>query len=48
MKIRNPIYLPYALIVAALVGYANYNGWSVLHAFAARSWMPSAPHTQHK
>ena len=48
MKIRNPIYLPYALAIVVLLALANHNGWSVLQTIAARTWQHTAPNTQHK
>jgi hypothetical protein len=48
MKIRNPIYLPFALFLAAYVALANHNGWSPLQTLAANTWQHLNPNTQHK
>jgi hypothetical protein len=48
MKIHNPIYLSLALILAAFVGVANHNGWSLLDTVASRTWQHFNPATQHK
>jgi hypothetical protein len=48
MKIRNPIYLTFALILAGYVGLANHNGWSLIYAAASHTWQRSNPSTQHK
>ncbi|HZQ48382.1 MAG TPA: hypothetical protein VFC07_15300 [Verrucomicrobiae bacterium] len=48
MKIRNPIYLPFAVALAVYVGLANHNGWSLIQSLASRAWQHSTPNTQHK
>jgi hypothetical protein len=48
MKIRNPLYLAFALAMTISVAVANHNGWSVLPSLALRAWQPSGPNTQHK
>jgi len=48
MKLRNPIYLTFALILAAYVSLANHNGWSLLYSVASQTWQHSNPATQHK
>ncbi len=48
MKLRNPIYLPFALALAVYVGLANYNGWSLVQTVASQTWRHLAPNTQHK
>ncbi len=48
MKIRSPIYIPYALAVVILLALANHNGWSVIHSIASRTWQRTDPNTQHK
>ncbi len=47
MKIRNPIYLPFALALTLYVALANHNGWSLVQSVAARTWH-AGPSTQHK
>ena len=48
MKLRNPIYLPFALAVVFFLMLANHNGWSLVQALAARTWQRTVPNTQHK
>jgi len=48
MKIHNPIYIPFALILAVYVVLANHNGWSLYQSFAANTWRHFTPNTQHK
>ncbi len=48
MKIRNPIYLPFAVAMAVLVAVANHNGWSFVQSLASQTWQRSNPNTQHK
>jgi len=48
MKIRNPIYLPFALALAVYVALANHNGWSLIQSLASHTWQRSYPNTQHK
>ncbi len=48
MKIRNPFYLPFALLLAGCVAVANHNGWSLFESVAARTWRPHGPMTLHK
>jgi hypothetical protein len=48
MKLRNPIYLAFALSVTVLVALANHNGWSAMSALSAGTWRHFNPSTQHK
>ncbi|HWW00924.1 MAG TPA: hypothetical protein VNZ64_14605 [Candidatus Acidoferrum sp.] len=48
MKLRNPVYLPFALAVTLLVAMANHNGWSVVQSLASSTWQHLNPSTQHK
>ena len=48
MKIRNPIYLPFAVAIVIFLALANHNGWSLVQALASRTWQNSNPSTQHK
>ena len=48
MRIRNPIYLLFALLVSGYVATANYNGWSLVQSIAAQTFRRLAPNTQHK
>jgi hypothetical protein len=48
MKLRNPIYLSFVLVIAGMVALANHNGWSAVHSFTAGTWRHVFPSTQHK
>lgn len=48
MKLRTPIFLPFALALAFGLAMANHNGWSLVQALAARTWQRTVPNTQHK
>ena len=48
MKLRNPIYLAFALAVTLMVAFANHNGWSVIEGMGSRTWQRLYPSTQHK
>jgi hypothetical protein len=48
MKIRNPIYLPFALALAFYVALANHNGWSLVQSVGSRTWQHVIPNPQHK
>jgi hypothetical protein len=48
MKIRNPIYLPLALLLSAYVALANHNAWDPLKSLATHTWQHLNPATQHK
>ena len=48
MKIRNPLYIPFALALVIFLALANHNGWSLIQALAARTWQHTGPNTQHK
>jgi hypothetical protein len=48
MKIRHPVYIPFALAVVVFVAAANHNGWSLIHSVALRAWPRSTSATQHK
>ena len=48
MKIRNPIYLFFALLMTAYVAWANHNGWSLVQSVGSRAWQHLTPNTQHK
>jgi len=48
MKLRNPIYLTLALVLATYVGLANHSGWSLIYSVASHTWQRSNPATQHK
>lgn len=48
MKIRNPLYLPFALALIVFLALANQNGWSFIHTLASRTWNHGNPNTQHK
>jgi hypothetical protein len=48
MKIRNPLYLLFALLVSGYVVAANYNGWSLVQSVAAQTVRHLSPNTQHK
>jgi hypothetical protein len=48
MKFRNPVYVPFALLVAILLGLADHNGWSAVQSLASRTWQRFYPSTQHK
>lgn len=48
MKIRNPIYLPLAVLTVLWLALAHHRGWSLLNLVAAQTWQRSALNTQHK
>ena len=48
MKIRNPVYLIFAVVMTLYVAVANHYGWSAIPALAARTWQHTDPNTQHK
>ena len=48
MKIRNPVFLPFAVMLILSVAVANHFGWSAFAALAAQTWQRSGPATQHK
>lgn len=48
MKIRNPLYIPYALVIVLLLALANHNGWSFVQSVASHTWRHLNPNTQHK
>jgi hypothetical protein len=48
MKIRNPIFLPFALLLMGSVAMANHNGWSLVSTIARHTWQRAYPSTQHK
>ena len=48
MKIRNPVFLPFAVMLILSVAVANHYGWSAFAALAAQTWQRSGPATQHK
>ena len=48
MKIHNPIYLPFVLVVTVFLALANHNGWSLVESAAAHTWRHLGPNTQHK
>ena len=48
MRIRNPFYLPFAIIVMIFVGLANHNGWSLVESVGSQALRHLNPNTQHK
>jgi F0F1-type ATP synthase membrane subunit a len=48
MKIRNPIFLPFALALTIYVALANHHGWSLWQSVASNTWQRFTPNTQHK
>jgi len=48
MKIRNPIFLPFALALVLYVAMANHYGWSLVQMVATNIWQRFTPNTQHK
>lgn len=48
MKIQNPFYVSWSLVLVILLAVANHNGWSAIHTLAAHTWHRLAPNTQHK
>jgi hypothetical protein len=48
MKLHNPIYLPFALVITILVALANHNGWSLVQSVAAGAARHLVSSTQHK
>lgn len=48
MKIHNPIYTIFALLMAGYVAVANHNGWSLVQSVARHAWPRGYPSTQHK
>ena len=48
MKLRNPVYVPFALVVVVLLALADHNGWSAMGFLASRTWQRFYPNTQHK
>jgi F0F1-type ATP synthase membrane subunit a len=48
MKIRNPLYAPFAIALAVYIALANHYGWGLIQSIASRTWQHSTPSTQHK
>jgi len=48
MKIKNPLFLPFAVALLFYLATANHYGWSALNALAAKTWQRFNPATQHK
>ncbi len=48
MRIRNPVYLPFALLVILFLALANHHGWSLTNSLVTGAWRPGHPATQHK
>ncbi len=48
MRIRNPLYLVFAVVIILTTALANHNGWSAISALSAGTWRHSNPSTQHK
>jgi hypothetical protein len=48
MRLRNPIYVPFALVLVVGLALSHRYGWSVLDSLAGRSWQQRGAALQHK